>query len=296
MNANALDASQVQPNLQLGLSSYDRVSAALVAALFLLCFFTLVLFGLWLDTFERGQTFVVDPNPTLTNGELDVPVDSTLEVMAVDSAELPELEASGLVESLQAVVQASSEASSIQAWIQHGKGPGYGVSKLPGTGVKPIGASKPRMHWEVNLTTVDLDSYSRMLRTLGIHVCAVHEVENEVLRLVDPGSTEEKFAHSDKESERGKGTLLFAHRLPELKEWDLKLLRRAGLNTRKYVVGQIYPDKLIETLRDLELKHCEEAGRKLEDIRSTTFGLIESGDDFEFQIVSQVYLNGNFDF
>jgi hypothetical protein len=134
-----------------------------------------------------------------------------------------------------------------------------------------------------------LEAYAKILRELEIQICAVQESGNEVFRLVEPGSENAILNESDKGAEKKLRTVLFGHKSQELLGWDRLLLQQAGLDLEEFVVGQIYPQKLINVLRGIEIEHCRGAEREIQEIRSTTFGLVESEAGPGFEVVSQDY-------
>lgn len=268
-------------------SSYDRLNAFLTSSLMMVGAFVLMLFMLWLSSRPRSE-----PPPSDVVFEIGEPGEDKPEGVADDVLEpgveeFPEVETPQLADSLLAV---TSAVSTIQARNeqrdgsaeQMGKGRGLGSRDGGGGG----GSGVPG--WEVNLEARDKGSYAKQLSYFKFEISAVHKVSTDVYRMADPAGTKQ-VTRTNRAEEKRRKSVFWGQKNRLLQEWDKDLIRSQVPNLDDYVVGQIFPQEVINRLRSLEIAYAEEKGRTVEEVRTTSFRIIQAGSGFEFQVSGQTY-------
>lgn len=268
-------------------SSYDRLNAFLLSTLLLLGAFVGMLFMLWMSSKARRQ-----PPPPDVVFEIGEPGEEAPEGVGDDMLEpgveeFPEVDTPQLADSLLAV---TSAVSTIQARneqrdgsaAQMGKGRGLGTLGGGGGG----GSGVPG--WEVDLEARDRAAYAKQLSYFKIDIGAAHKISNEVVRLSDPAGSK-AVTRSSRADEKKKKTVLFSHKNRRLQEWDKALMSAAVSNIDDYVLGQIFPQDMINRLRSLEIAYAEAAGRTVPEIRTTGFKIVEDGSGYKFEVTGQTY-------
>ncbi len=268
-------------------SSYDRLNAFLLAVLILLGMFTAILFMLWMDL--KSRPLIVAPDVVFEIGDPgeDKPEGVADDVLEPGVEEFPEVETPQLADALLAV---TSAVSSIQARNENVDGNAAEMGRGRGLGSKDGGGTggNGRVSWDVNLEARDRGSYAKQLSFFKIEITAINELNNNVYRLADPAGAK-RLTQSSKGAEKTAKTKVFAHKSPRLQEWDKDLLRQVGRDPDGYIVGQIYPQELIQALRNLELAHVAQQKRGVEEIRSTSFKIVEDGSGYKFEVTGQTY-------
>lgn len=268
-------------------SSYDRLNAFVLAALVLLGSFAAILFMLWMNAKSRPMEATPDAVFIIGDPGEEKPEGIADDVLEPGVEEFPEVETPQLAEALLAV---TSAVSSIQARDEHVSGTATQMGRGPGLGSRDGGGGggDGMPGWEVNVEARDRGSYAKQLSFFKIQIAAVNELNNNVYRLADPGGSA-TLTQTSKGEEKSQKTVLFAHKNPRLKEWDNDLLRRAGRDPQGYVVGQIYPQDLINTIRGLEEAYTKQQGREMKEVRTTSFKIVESGNEYKFEVSGQTY-------
>ena len=78
-----------------------------------------------------------------------------------------------------------------------------------------------------------------------------------------------------------------------LRQADLALLKRAGINPDGRVVMQFFPPDVESQLTILETEFTASKNRDLEDIQKTVFAVVATRDGYKFEISEQTVKIGS---
>lgn len=270
-------------------SSYDRVNSWLVSALLMIGCCVGLLFMLWLTsvikfTKRPVQLIVIEE----TEGE-DKPKGEADDVLEPGVEEFPDVETPQLKDALEAVtsaistVRADMEARDGSATEQ---GRGRGLGSKDGGGGGGGGIVPEYKRWRIEYEASDVGTYSRQLSFFKIDVGAVHQLNNNITRLADPGGAP-RVVRSNRQAEAK--AVHFGHANQRLQRWDTQLLKNANVDTEQCLIRQFYPDQTRASLRQLERDYLASARRELKEVRNTFFKIVPAGNGFEFKITNQTY-------
>ena len=270
-------------------STYDRLSAMLVALIILFGFLFSVLFLIWLTSVIDFSQRLGGPI-VVANLEGDSKPEGVADdILEPGVEEFPEVETPQLANALEAVtdsvssVRASLEKRSGDA-AQMGAGAGYGSREGgPGTGGEGIPEHK---RWVINYEAEDIRTYGEQLSFFNIDIGIVHQAKDDIWRLNKPGAAN-KVIKTNRELE--KSTLRFQHKRARMRRWDQELCRRAGIELTSTAQSQFYPESTRVIIRQAEAAALAEAGQELKDVRSTILKVVPGGEGFQFIVLDIVY-------
>ncbi len=273
-------------------SSYDRLSAILVACITIIGFMTTILFLIWLttDVDYSAPTQLAEITEIGDTGD-EKPEGFEDDAFEPGVEEFPEVETPQLAQSIEAVtdavssVRANSEKVSGDA-AQMGKGKGFGAREGgPGGGG---GDGVPEFkRWKINYEAPDIDTYKKQLSFFGIDIGVVRRDNDDVFRISDPAGKMEVIKSSrDKEK-----SLYFAHIKKRMMRWDEAIAASAGVDSQNANLIQFYPDKARVRIRTQEAQFLAKDQRQLADIRQTIIKLATLDDGFDFVVEDVVYRN-----
>lgn len=273
-------------------SSYDRLSAILVACITIIGFMTTILFLIWLTT----DVDYSGPTQLAEITEIGDPGDEKPEGFEDDAfepgvEEFPEVETPQLAQAIEAVtdavssVRANSEKVSGDA-AQMGKGKGFGAREGgPGGGG---GEGLPEhKRWKINYEAADIETYKRQLSFFNIDIGVVRRDNDDVFRISDPAGKAEVIK-SNRAQEK---SLYFAHIKKRMLRWDEAIAATAGVDSNNANLIQFYPDKARARIRAQEAQLLTKDQRKLADIRQTIIKLATLDNGFDFVVEDIVYRN-----
>ena len=275
-------------NVETKSSSYDRVNAILIAALFMFGFLFAVLFLIWatsgVESSPAGIPVVVTgeaPGEEKPKGEADDAEDPGVE-------EFPEIETPQLANALEAV---ADSVSSVQGALekrsgsaqQMGKGSGFGSREGGGGGGNGIPEYK---RWIINYSAADTATYARQLSFFSIDIGVASETKQSVKRLVDPGGAR-RVVSSDRKTEEK--NIYFVHKKQRFLAWDRALAERAGIDTNAALTVLFYNDQTRQIIRVVEATKLKELGKTLADVKNTIFKVVPSGDGYKFEVTEIIY-------
>ncbi len=276
---------------RMAVTGYDRISAILLATLILVGGFTLLLFVMWVLSFERPLPLSPRPWPlVITTGDtVEISGDESLDEPL--PSELPETGVPPVSEMIAGVLGVIS-----QSRLQTGGASGN-ESGVPG----PRRSLSPRLGnpgrstgWEIDLTAVDRESYARQLDQFGIAILAVSRAPasvNEVFVLSSLSQVDAArvVTQSSRTEESARGTILFCHTDRRLAEWDRQMFQSmTGQDASEYVTGYRMPEVLVEQLARLEREYAATRGHELTDIHSTQFRIVDSAGGQVFEVAGQI--------
>ena len=155
-------------------------------------------------------------------------------------------------------------------------GPGYGFG--PGDG----GVRREDRWSIVYKTGSTADEYARQLDALGVELAIVSG--NQLIFV-------SHFSQAQPTKRLGSGNgdkrLYFLWRGQGRKGSDIALLAKAGLEVGEGVIFQFYPAPVEDALAQLEVRY---KGKQPAEIRNTRFGVVQAGNGYGFEVLSQEYL------
>lgn len=269
-------------------SAYDQVSGMLVAVLILVGTGVGVLFVIYLTT-QNWETTVSIPviiEPTPGRGDHALGVAQDLEAPGLEELEevlQPQIEAN-----YQAVTDA---VTSQQAALENVDGTAQTTDRGAGQGdSRPLGPEGnapdivPRWErWQIEFAGSDLASYAKQLDHFGIELgTAGGGVQTIEYASNFTAETPKHRTGAGSEEDR----LYFTWKSGSLREADLDLLKRAGVNAQGRIPMQFYPADTENLLAFVEQKFMGD--RPLQAIRKTIFGIRQTANGYEFYVMRQL--------
>ena len=255
----------------------------IVAMLYLVGFVVFLLFMLWVTTRKSTATSqiaveyldeIAGGDPAFADGrEFEEPSIEDMQDLAVTTP----------TELLEALTEVASSVEASSAAV------GGESSDTQGGELRQAGnqgsASIPRWErWEIRFNTTSLAAYAQQLQSFGIELAAVGGGSDKIdyaSQLDKPKPATRSGAASDEKR------MYMSYRSGQLKEFDRKILAKAGIPTRGRMMLQLYPGAIEQTLATLEMQRA--GGRSLKNIRKTVFGVRRSGDKYQFEVIEQRY-------
>ncbi|MFT5524506.1 MAG: hypothetical protein ACI9HK_002461 [Pirellulaceae bacterium] len=274
----------------LGVSSYDQVAGMLIALLFIVGFFTSLLFIIWL-THRLVFTKTVPPIVYIEEpmGRADNPEGYAEDMAEPGMEELPELEKPELQSTLEAVTDLVStqmgafDAISTSA-TQSGKGSGLGDKRKAGPGGHGDSDIIPRWErWQIKYKTNGLDIYAKQLDFFEIELGAA----GGGYKQIDYAKNFTRGIAKRKGTSKQEKRLYMTWRDGTLQQLDRALLGKGGIPTKNRVVMQFYTKERENELATLELANA--GGRTAKEFQKTIFGVREIGSGYEFWVMEQYY-------
>ncbi len=282
-----------RPNLSVetGVSAYDLLNSMLIASIIIFGFLVAMLFLIWLTTafdFSKRRApltlEVSEPGDEKPKGVAD-------DILEPGVEEFPELEIPQLANSLESVTDAVSLVRSALDKrsgdaAQMGKGSGFG-SREGGPGLG-IGDNIPEhKRWIINYESENIDAYAEQLSFFNIDIGVIPvDSSNDIWRVHDVGGAP-SVVKTNRAAENE--TLRFAHKKLRMQRWDQILARRQGVELDDTIVAQFYPEDTRQLIRQAELDALQAAGKKVSDVRNTTFKVVPTDDGYVFSVVDILY-------
>ncbi len=296
--ARSLSTSQIDSEARVGftVSSYEQVASWIVALLVLVgfCVFALVL--MWLTSRAHVPVRLVPVELVEVSGGGDMTVGQgsggALEAPNLeDLARQPELMTNSLPQ-LMATLPSAIARRKVAPSTQNlsgdpntsgtgggGGGPGSG----PGKGEGRSGFTRAD-RWEIRLSEgISLEEYARRLDYFNIELGLVGP-SPEILYVSRFRSKQPNQRTAPREADQ---RLFLSWRQGSLRQADIDLVTRAGVNVNNRIILQFIPPELEEQLAQIEHKH---AGRQPHEIRRTQFVVQPRGTGFEFVVIEQLAL------
>jgi hypothetical protein len=286
---------------ELQVSRFDQVSSLLVALLILSGFgvfcLAMIWFGSRLPTFEKVVPVtmaVLEEEATGpgdgSGGEVGMTLDEPLADELGEDVDLPAPQVQqtlSVISQAVAAQQADFDTPALTGAIESGKG-GWtgGKGRLPGSGQGGGGSggiARPQ-RWEIMFPPGgSLETYARQLDYFGIELGLVGS--DGVVTYVS--NLAQRRPETRQESTQKEERMYMTWQQGELRDADLALVQRAGLDAQNKVLVQFIPATVENQLAQLERSYRNREPKK---IRKTRFGVRTQGDGFEFYVADQVAL------
>ncbi len=290
---NRTPSTKPTREIKLAVSAYDRAASWIIALNILVGTGVLLAFLMWLSLMLQFTPST--PEPILTEriaGRGDHAAGFARDVEAPGADELQEEMEPTVEQMLEAVTTVvSTQAAALDSMQTNmsSSNPGNGLGDSRPRG--PLGEGDdiiPRWErWEIRYNTNSLDAYMEQLDFFRIELGAVGGGE----KLIDYARN---FSKGRPERRRGPGDK--EHRLymtwtgGPLKQFDIRLLKMAGIKTKGRIIMQFYPPDVENHLANLELNFAKQNGKtSVKQIKRTVFGVRRGGRGFEYYVISQKY-------
>ncbi len=271
-------------------SQFDKVNGFLVAALVMVGLIVSFLLMVWLTSIIKFKpttpALFIEEQPY---GD-EKPEGVEDDVLEPGVEEFPEVETPQLADALEAVTNA---LSSVRANMEHrdgdaaqmGKGRGLG-SRNGGDGTGKGDIIPEHKRWKIEYSANSIEKYADQLSYFKIDLGAVNKLNNEIVRMVDPGGSAQ-IVRSNRAQE--KKSVYFAHERPQLAKWEEALFKRAGESMTHSFTVQFYPEATRSMLRQIEGAHLQSVKRTLREVQNTFFKVVPAGSGFEYKVTNQIY-------
>ena len=270
---------EINNNLQTetAVSAYDAVNAFLISFIIVVGSIVSIMFLLWLVSLDRQSVFqeVLPVPQNLT----EAPVGFATDVHEPGIEEFPEVDSPPIAVKLESIAGAVSEVHNCTNDIN-------GNVDTRQTGSPQTRTKSEDKRWEICYRATDIQDYSNQLCHFDIDIGIVSTSSNRVVRLQKPGGAN-KTILSDRQSEQGE--LYFVHQQRTLNRWDESLIQQNNLGGPDTFTVHFIPRSTRRLLRQLEAEYLNNAGKKLADVRKTTFQIKDVGNRFEFEVKSVSY-------
>jgi len=267
------------------------MAGLLVALLALLGFAVVLLFLVWLTSLLK---FKNEPPPVeflelAGRGAAALGVARDLEEPGMEElADVIEPQVSETLEAVTDVV--STQAGAMEAFdgnaAMMGTGSGLGDSRGAGPGGEgTLDVVPPWERWQIRWSTNSVASYAKQLDHFGVQLGLVGGGRSEIeyafnLSKAKPDTSSAPDSSNEKR-------LNFNYAGGPMVEMDLKLLARAGWNTRNRQSLQFFPQGTADQLLRAELTAAD--GRTEDQILKTVFGIRGSEGNYEFYVIDQQF-------
>lgn len=280
-------------NVETEVSAYDKVNATLQTLLMMLGLGVGMMLMIWLSSHIKWRTpmAAVEITEDMIEGEEGekAPEGVAEDFFEPGVEEFPDVETPQLMDALEAVTNAVSSVRANNAFMdgnasEMGKGRGLGNKRGGGGGGNGVIPEAKR--WRIEHQAADLDTYAKQLSAFKIDVGSIVKDNNDVFRLRDPAGTRQVITTTRAQEEK---VLYFGHQKPKLRQWDERILRKAGIAYDNSLVVQFYPEETRVILRALEKERMTQNQKNLKQVKNTIFKLQTGSKGPEFIVVDQIY-------
>lgn len=268
-------------------SQYERVSGGLTAGVIILGLLAGVMFFLWYSLLKTDRV-VVTAIPALA-GETSNPEGVAEDIEEPGVEEFPEVQEPMLAEALEAVdvastVRANDSVAGDAPFM--GSGKGLGDSREKGFGTGGDDTSQPWTRWEINFEVTSMAEYAQQLDFFKIELGGA-EKRGDTISYVTNLSGAMNKRDGLKRTER---RIFFQQSKRVLRNWDLRLLQKAGV-VGEIMPVQFYPPEMIQQIYTLEATKVQNDGREIPHVKKTTFSITGSGGNYQFNLDKIEYVN-----
>lgn len=278
-----------QPGRGLRVSAYEHASGLLTALLILVSFFVLILFTIWLTTYDwRGETSLPVLVGIDTGGDAVPGIADELEEPGAE--EIEELVDPQLKETREAVTDiASTIAASVESIQGNSKltapGSSLGRKEVGVPGGHGLGATPRWERWKIQYPPLRESDYASLLDELGIEIGCFGGSQagiDIIANLSRPAPVPRKVSEDER---------LYFRQMSESGNLaiDRQLLKRAGVATSGRIVVHFYPPEVENELAWVEKDFHDANGKYLKDVKQTVFGLRPLSGTYEFFVIDQQY-------
>lgn len=266
---------------------YDQAAGLLIALLTIVGTAVAVLIIAYLS--QNISFNYVTAFPTVMeeegNGEPPAGVGEDLEEPGVE--EMPDVMEPQIAATLDNVTSVVSIAAPIDALEGNstvmGKGTGLGDARSAGKG--GTGGVTPRWErWQVRFSSTSVDLYAKQLDFFGIELAAIGGGSKDVEYAAKLASTPMQRRTGPSKDEK---RLFMTWTKGALKEFDLKLLQKAGVPMQGKECIQLYSQATENQMAALENEKL--AGKSLKSVKRTIFAVRSAGSGYEMYVADILF-------
>ncbi len=274
-------------------SSYDKTSAMLVAAVVVIGALVFILFMIWLTLFA-GRVGIKPPPPIVElAGNDNRPEGVADDWQPPGVEEFPEVEEPQLADALEAV---TDSVSSVRAQLEKvdgnaaemGSGSGLGDKRARGPGSGNSNIIPEWERWKIEYEASTMAQYMSILESFDIYLGSVSQISNQILFFDDLNNSKPTMTAGNRKSPEAQN-LYFRNTKSRLKRWDQNKVLAGGGDTDNKIVVQFYPPEVREMLLRLEQTKYLNEGKKLTEVRQTLFRCRAAGNGYEYYVEDMKY-------
>jgi hypothetical protein len=270
-------------------SQYERVSGGLASGVIIMGLLAAVMFFIWYSLLKTNRT-IPDVTPAFA-GETSNPEGIAEDVEEPGVEEFPEVQEPQLAEALESVdvistVRANDSVAGDAA--QMGTGKGLGDRRSQGFGTGGTVSNKFWERWQIIYSVNTMSEYARQLDFFKIELGGAERAGDNIVYLTNVSGAANIRAGAKRLERR----VYFSHTIPQLRNWDLNLLRNANVaNAGDRIPLQFYPAEIINLLGSLEAQQLARDNREVANVKSTIFNVVGSPGNYRFELGKVNYLN-----
>lgn len=269
-------------------STFDRLSAWMVAANILFGFLLLVVAAVWF--FTAPNESVVDwPDPIRpTSIDAGDEQNENQDLTEFDIPDMKLVSFDRLNDALPKVQDVVAAVGSRQANTGDGSQGGGGLGGGPGRIEEIPEPPTPTQRWSVSYSARDFESYVEQLSFFKIEIGVVHQTEQQIIRIRDFDETP-TTTMSSREVENSAGAAYFLHQKNRLKRWDVAIAKSAGASTVNSFTVQFFPESTLKLMANAEQEYLAQVKRELLEVEKTEFKLEPIDDGYQFVVQNVTY-------
>ncbi|MCA9060901.1 MAG: hypothetical protein KDA85_20455 [Planctomycetaceae bacterium] len=291
-----------KPGPQIKVTRYDLATALLYATLFMVAVTFVMLVAIFLaNLIPKKVTQPMQIFPAGDGGWEDGEPDATPNVespedpsddpsLANDQSDVTELmEVTDQVVDLADTAAALVEPNSFTDAQDSGNpGSAVGTGGRPwGTGGGGRGGQKRDNRWFVRFADKsNIKTYAAQLDFFKIELGALFPEEQKVIYLSNLSAARPTVREAVGGENEKRLFMSWDKAAAERREGDLELFQKAGLDVGQATIVHFYPPETEQMLAQLEADY---AGKAPNEIRRTSFDVINRGSGFEFKVTDQKY-------
>jgi hypothetical protein len=275
----------------LAVTPYDRAASLLIALLILVGITVACLLVIYFTTrFFARQKAVPVTFAELGGRPENTPLGLGRDLEPPGLDEVSDVVEPQLQESLSVLSDAVSQKvallddRALDAQLLLGHGKGAGDHRQIGPGGDGVVERVPRAErWEMRFEANNLDAYARQLDHFQIELAVIGAgTEVQYAYHVAKPTPDRRTGSPDAEKR-----MYMTWRRGPLMQADRDLLARAGIPITSGIILQFYPAEVEQNLAAQEKAHAGQ--RDVNEIRKTVFGVRQTGNEYEFYVIEQMY-------
>jgi hypothetical protein len=270
-------------------SQYERVSGGLAAGVIIMGLLAAVMFFIWYSMLKQARS--IPDSFVAFAGENMNPEGVAEDVEEPGVEEFPEVQEPQLAEALESVDVISTVRANDSVGgdaTQMGTGKGLGDRRSKGIGGGGDAVNKPWERWQILYSVSTMGEYAQQLDFFKIELGGAERVGDNIVYLTNVSGTPNVKAGAKRLEQR----MYFSHTIPQLRNWDINLLRAANVaNAAERIPVQFYPTDIINRLGQLESEQIQRDNKRIEDIKSTVFNVVGNPGNYRFELSKITYAN-----
>jgi len=271
-------------------STYERVSGGLAAGVIITGLLAAVMFFIWYSLLKT-QRSIPDVFSHIA-GDTSNPEGIAEDVEEPGVEEFPEVQEPQLAEALESVdvmstVRANDSVAGDAPVMGTGSGLGDNRSQGDGTGGDSLNEYWKR--WQIIYSVSTMSDYARQLDFFRVELGGAERTGESIVYVTNVSTASPNVRAGVKHLEQ---RVFFSHTIPQLRNWDLNLLRNANVaNVGERLPLHFYPKDVIDHLFQLEQQRFRQDNRQLEHVKNAVFTVEGTPGNYRFNLSRIVYKN-----